>query len=87
MFKKLAQLQGVLKDFLYDNDTPYKVVHSQTWRAKTGVKGRSRTDKKKSAQLLVKKQYDISVTQDEADAILMGTWAVIDAKKNEMIEF
>lgn len=42
---------------------------------------------KKSAQLLVKKQYDISVSQDEADAILIGSWGVEDTVQNEMIDF
>jgi hypothetical protein len=46
-----------------------------------------RTDKKKNAQLKVKKLYDISVTQDEADAILIGAWAVYDHNQSKIIMF
>lgn len=31
--------------------------------------------------------YEIRATQDEADAILIGRWAVNDHKNNEMISF
>lgn len=86
-FKKLAHLQGVLKNYCYENGINYKVVVPSTWRHYSDIKGVKRTDQKKSAQLKVKKLYDISVTQDEADAILIGRWAAHDNKSNEIIEF
>lgn len=86
-FKKLAHLQGVLKNYCYENGYIYKVVPAATWRAYNKIRGKSRTDKKINAQLLVKSLYDIKVTQDEADAILIGRWAVHDNSKNTMITF
>lgn len=86
-FKKLAHLQGVLQNYCYENGFIFKMVPPQTWRAHSKVKGSTRTDKKKSAQLIVKKLYDIKVTEDEADAILIGRWGVSDRKQNMMIQF
>ena len=71
-FKLLAQLQGVLINYLYNINMPYDIVNVAQWREFNQVKGKTRTDKKRSAQLVVKNTYDISVTQDEADAICIG---------------
>lgn len=71
-FKVLAKLQGVLEVTLNELNVDYKIVHSATWRSALGVKGRTRVDKKRSAQLLIKKQYNLIATEDEADAICIG---------------
>ena len=42
----------------------------------------SRTDKKRSMQLLVKQWYDVTVSEDEADAIGIGHHLVTFIKKN-----
>ena len=86
-FKKLAHLQGVLKNYCYENGKIYKIVPPATWRAFNEVKGKTRIDKKKSAQLIVKNLYDVNVTQDEADAVLIGRWAANDRKRNAMVQF
>jgi Holliday junction resolvasome RuvABC endonuclease subunit len=86
-FKKLAALQGVLKNYCFETGIVYKIVPPATWRAHSEIKGRQRTDIKKNAQLKVKKLYDISVTQDEADAILIGAWAVYDHNQSKIIMF
>ena len=87
VFKKLAHLQGVLKNYCYETGNTYKIVPPATWRHYNKVKGRSRTDKKKSAQLIVKELYDLNVTQDEADALLIGRWAVHDQESNKEVIF
>jgi hypothetical protein len=35
----------------------------------------------------IEELYGVKVTQDEADAILIGKWAAKDHKSNELIEF
>lgn len=77
-YKKLAHLQGVLMNYCYENGFTYKIVPVATWRAHSGVKGKYRADRKQSAQLIVKKLYDVMVSQDEADAILIGRFAAED---------
>lgn len=86
-YKKLAHLQGVLENYCYENGYIYKVVPPATWRAYNNVKGKTRQDKKRSAQLLVKSLYDLNVTQDEADAVLIGRWAANDRKRTATITF
>lgn len=86
-YKKLAHLQGVLENFCYENGYIFKVVPPATWRAYSKIKGKSRSDKKKSAQIVVKGLYDLNVSEDEADAVLIGRWAVHDQKQNETITF
>ena len=73
-FEKLARLQGILLDTLYENKIQYKICPTNTWRAHCGVKGRTRSDKKKSMQMLAKKWFDITITDDEADAIGIGKY-------------
>lgn len=86
-YKKLAHLQGVLKNYCYENQILYSIVPPATWRAHVEIKGKTRSDKKKSAQLKVKRFYDVSVTQDEADAILIGKYGAYVHKQTEIIEF
>lgn len=86
-FEKLAHLQGVLKNYLYENGIPFKVVPVATWRNFSNIKGKSRTERKKSAQMKIEELYGVSASVDCAEAILIGKWAANDHKKNEMIEF
>lgn len=86
-FKKLAHLQGVLKNYCYECGIPFVIVSSNTWRSVTGVQGRTRVDRKKSAQLLILDAYDVAVSEDEADAVLIGKWAAETQKPNEIINF
>lgn len=74
-FETLARLQGILMMTCYELKVPFEICHTQTWRSYCGVKGKAKADKKKSAQLIVKQVYDISVTNDAADAILIGKYA------------
>lgn len=73
-FQTLARLQGVLMELCIELNIPYVIAPTNTWRAHCGVKGQTRTDKKKSMQLLVKKWYDITVSNDIADAVGIGKY-------------
>lgn len=88
VFKSLAHLQGVLINTAFEQNVSCKIVLSSVWRKEMGVKGKTRTDKKKSAQLLVKNLYDVNVSNDEADAICIGHYGVNHHKKQvELIEW
>lgn len=84
-FEALARLQGILMITLYDLKIPFEVIHTSIWRQHCGVKGKSRADKKKSMRILAKQWYDITTTEDEADAIGIGKYAAdISSKQNEI---
>lgn len=86
VFQGLARLQGVLMETCYAQKVDYTVCPTNTWRNHCGVKGRYRADKKRSMQLIAKKWYDISLTDDEADAVGIGKYAA-DLNKIEVVNW
>lgn len=85
VFQTLARLQGVLMMVCHEQKIPFEICSTNTWRHSCGVKGKTRTDKKRSMQLLVKQWYDIKVTEDEADAIGIGYHLVNYVQRNTTI--
>lgn len=74
VFKTLARFQGVILNLLFERKIEYAVCSPSTWRQHCGVKGNTKADKKRAMQFLVKKWFDVSVTDDEADAIGIGKY-------------
>jgi Holliday junction resolvasome RuvABC endonuclease subunit len=85
VFQTLARLQGILMITCHDTKIPFEVCPTNTWRHSCGVKGKTRSDKKRSMQLLVKEWYGAKVTEDEADAIGIGRHLVSYIQKNTQI--
>ena len=73
-YQTLARLQGILMATCYDLKVDYIVCPPATWRNHSGVKGRSRADKKRSMQNKIKEWFDITVSDDVADAIGIGKY-------------
>ena len=69
VFQALARLQGILIEATFELKIPFEICPTNTWRAALGVKGKTRTDKKRSMQLIVEKKFNIKVEDDIADAI------------------
>ena len=87
-YKVLAQLQGALAVTAFEKNIPYCIVHTATWRSFCNITAKQRADQKRAAQLLVKKKYNLDVTQDEADAICIGIYTAEKfMKNNTMIDF
>lgn len=74
-FQMLAELLGILKETCYELGVRFEICHTATWRQHCKVKGKKRADRKRSMQILVKEWYDVSVTEDEADAVGIGRYA------------
>lgn len=74
VFQTLARLQGILWETAREYNVPVEICHTAKWREACGVKGKHRTDKKRSMQLLAEQWYGIKATDDEADAIGIGTF-------------
>jgi Holliday junction resolvasome RuvABC endonuclease subunit len=85
VFQTLARLQGILMITCHDAKIPFEVCPTNTWRHSCGVKGKTRSDKKRSMQLLVKEWYGVKVTEDEADAIGIGRHLVSYIQKNTVV--
>ena len=80
-YQTLARLQGILMAACHEQGITYYIVAPATWRSHCDVKGRSRTDKKRSMQTRVKEWFDITVSDDVADAIGIGKYISDTYKK------
>lgn len=74
VFKLLSQVMGALMITAARAKCKVNTVLIATWRHHCGVKGRYRADQKRSAQMLVKQWHDITVSDDESDAICIGKY-------------
>ena len=72
-YKALAEVLGVLEELSRELGIPHELVHSQSWKSTLGIKGRDRATQKRNAQAFVVDCYNIKVSQDESDAICIGT--------------
>lgn len=80
-YQTLARLQGILMATCSEQKIEYIIVPPATWRAHCEVKGRSRVDKKRSMQNKIKEWFDITVSDDVADAIGIGKYISDNHKK------
>ena len=80
-YQTLARLQGILMATCCEQKVEYTIVPPATWRAHCQVKGRTRADRKRSMQMRVKEWFDITVSDDVADAIGIGKYTNDKHKK------
>lgn len=81
-FKSLAQLQGMIMYYLNKSNICYWYIEPTAWKSFCKIKGRSRKEQKPNTIKFVKEVYNIDVTEDEADAIGIGFWAIKHIKEN-----
>ena len=81
-FKVLAEVFGVIYELVTELKLPNEIVFSGTWKSACGVKGRTRPEQKKNAQAFVTNTYGVKATQDESDAICIGTYILKQNKQN-----
>lgn len=79
-FKVLAEVYGVVSELLQELQIPHSTVLAASWKSTLGIRGRTRAEQKKNAQLYVEQNYSIHVIQDIADAVCIGTHHI---KKNK----
>lgn len=79
-FKVLAEVYGVISELLQELQIPHSTVLAASWKSTLGIKGRTRAEQKKNAQLYAEQNYGIHVIQDIADAVCIGTHHI---KKNK----
>lgn len=79
-FKSLAQLQGCIMYHLNNLNIGYVFVEPSAWKSFCGIKGRKREEQKKNTIIYVKNKYNINVSEDIADAIGIGAWALDNLK-------
>lgn len=73
-FKILAEVFGIIHELTTEMNIPWSAVSSSTWRHTLGIKGVKRAERKLLAQDYVEKHYSVRPTEDECDAICIGTY-------------
>lgn len=75
-FKTLAEVFGVLYELATERKIKNSAVLSSSWKSTLGIKGKDRPAQKRAAQEYIVKRYNIKPTQDECDAICIGTHVI-----------
>lgn len=75
-FKTLAEVFGVIYELVNELKVKNSAVLASEWKAALGIKGRDRAAQKRAAQQYVIDNYNIKPTQDECDAICIGTYKI-----------
>ena len=75
-FKTLAELLGIVIAALNINEVAHMCVSNKVWQSKYMIAGKDRATQKSNVIKKVKMLFDINVSDDIADAILIGKYAV-----------
>ena len=73
-FKVLAMLLGVIQTTCCENNIEFEAVAPDVWRKYAGTNGKNRREEKMLSVAKVKEKFDISVSDDVAEAILIGIY-------------
>lgn len=76
-FKVLAEVFGIIYELAISLEIPYTVILASTWKSTLLIKGARRDEQKRNAQAFAQNTYNIKCTQDEADAICIGTHVLV----------
>ena len=86
-YKILAMLLGVIEVTCTENKIPYEVVSPNVWRKYAGTCGKNRKEEKMLSVAVVKNKYNINVSDDVAEAILIGQYGARMHKKEIPLAF
>ena len=75
-YKQLSQLQGIIMAYLFKIDIGFTIIEPSAWKAFCNIKGKKRDEQKTNTIKFVKAKFGIDVSEDEADAISIGIWAI-----------
>lgn len=75
-YMQLCQMQGLLFEVFHKLKIPFTVVQATSWKSFCGIAGRKREEQKANTIVYVKEKFKIDATEDEADAIGIGVWAI-----------
>ena len=86
-FKVLAMLLGVIQTACTELDIPFEAVAPNVWRKYAGTNGANRREEKMLSIAAVREKYQISVSDDVAEAILIGRYGAMMHKKKVAAAF
>ena len=73
-FKILAMLLGILQELCCEHNIEFEAVAPNVWRKYSGTNGKNRREEKMLSVAKVKEKFSINVSDDVAEAILIGVY-------------
>ena len=67
---------GITLEILQEKDIPHTSILNKKWQSMFSIAGSNRISQKKNVMERVKEYFGIEVSDDVADAILIGLYAV-----------
>lgn len=86
-YKILAMLLGVIEVACNEANVKYEVVSPNVWRKYAGTAGKSRREEKMLSVAVVREKYGVKVTDDVAEAILIGRYGAMNHKPEIKMAF
>ena len=87
-YHQLSCNQGCIMDLLFKRHIPFEIVPVNRWRSYNGIKGNEKREKQKATAIaLVQKLYNIEVSDDESEAILIGRYVAEKSNYKGEIEY
>lgn len=85
-FKVLAEVFGIIYELVTELEIPHTAVLAGTWKSTLEIKGKNRPEQKRNAQAFVVNTYNIKPTQDECDAICIGTHMIRKTNQKKVVQ-
>ena len=86
-YKVLAMLLGIIEIVCTEKNIEYEVVSPNVWRKYAGTCGKTRQEEKMLSVATVKQKYQVNVSDDVAEAILIGSYGAKVHKASEVLAF
>lgn len=84
-YKILANLLGVLINLFVELEIQFEIVPPSRWKSWNGIKGRKRAEQKRNTIEKIKEIFGREATEDEADAICIGLYALYVLEQKDAI--
>ena len=76
VYKLLAEILGVILNTFNEQEFLYEKISPSQWKGFCQIKGKARKEQKENTIKFVKEKFGNDVSEDEADAIGIGWYAV-----------
>lgn len=86
-FKVLAMLLGIIQSSCCAAGVEFDAVSPNVWRKYAGTCGKTRKEEKLLSVAVVKEKYNINVTDDVAEAILIGRYSSMMHRQSMPLAF
>ena len=86
-YKILAMLLGVIQVCCHEHNVGFEVVSPNVWRKYAGTNGKNRKEEKLLSVAMVREKYGVKVSDDVAEAILIGRYGAMNHKPEIKMAF